>query len=91
MTVKGTMNVEVTIDKDEAFKALVNELGLTRCFDTCRDEYYAVVEGKIRHFEDTSYHGSPNWEMTSYFVIDDPNKVKAFELLSELQKVMKDM
>lgn len=91
MKVKGTMNVEVTLNKGEAFRALVDELGLTRCFEPCRDEYYKVVDGKIRHFEDISRHGSPCWEMTNNFSIDDPNKVKAFELLSELQKVMKDM
>lgn len=92
--VKGTMKVVVSIDKNEAYDALVEELGLTRqIVNNERDAYWKLETAKdgskwLAYYEDNSYYGNGKYERSQVVAITDPTKVRMYELLTELKELM---
>lgn len=100
MIVKGTeirQQVEFNVDEYEALKGLAYYFGCgSPLFDNSRDtrwipEYDDTTHdlSALRAEVDISYHGSSCWESTGQ-KITDPDALRAYTLIKELQRLMKE-
>lgn len=80
-----TRKFDVVIDKNEALRALAEELCVYHYFRNNYGQYYKIKDNKIYSYDDVSYHGSPSYEET--LNSDNVLTVNNYRLIKELAEI----
>ena len=90
ITGEFTQTVNISVKPEETISALAKHFGIN-CY--IRDDYgeYTAIETKndteyLRRYKDTSYHGSPKYDVI--IETSNENDIKAYKCLKELEELI---
>lgn len=78
----------IEMDTKELIEQLCKSLDLIPevVLDTGRDSYYSVDGTELNYYEDTSYHGSPSYDLKSSRAISEED-AELYKLLKQIWKI----